>query len=1274
MHPLWLFSLLCFSANARAPPGPWDRFNYAPLNRTVRPKVFRGSGGNVETPEQLVPPHDGSATLIGNGSYVVLDFGQEVGGVVSLTINKASPQSSLSLSFTESSEFVDPFHSDDSCRAVPTMDSDGTQTLPFPLSPGIFTQTIGEQRGGFKYLTIVSNDNGPLTISNVSVHTTWMPHWDDLRAYTGYFFAHDPVFRDPGFLTKLWYAGAYTVQTNTIDSHQARQQPCPSPAGWANNASGGPVDGPILVDGAKRDRCALCFGDVAKTTFVLTVVITETSGQLVALNDLLPTKNSLAVMFSTQNPNTGSLQYSGPPINAKGSDTYIGWSLIGTYNYYLYTGDLDFVRLIWGNYTKALAFLEGQVDSTGLMNVPRAFSNDWGRDNGQGHNSAANAILYQALVTAADLAARLGFVDLAATYIANATALKSAYNNLLWDGTAGMFRDNPTSTLHPQDGNSLAVLFNVTNQQSQKAAISEGLTSFWTEIGPLSPELNDTIIPFVGGFEVQAHFIAGQGERALDLLHRESSLLEGFTLNGSLGYRAAAGYQFDHSYTSHSHGWATGPTPALTFFVLGLTLTSAQGATWSLAPVLSGLDAAEGGLTTDLGWFGVKWEIRANKLMLLVDVPKGTRGIIRLPGTRPTQVEGEASPLTLHKDGKLEIEGGKYTLIQDGSTFDCRVTSDGVKFDLTSLAGEHTASRKRETPPTSTADILRFDLCAELERQEGVAENDQCARGTRACFTQINYKANEEDRIISAIPLMSASRQDLTFKAGTPSPKYITIISTGAEYPPSNATPIHPSLNLTILCSGETSDPVFKSFDGLQVVVEWSAPAGCNIEGDTDGGHNDSGGVPDNKPPQDDKTESTGSGIGWFFLVLILAFAAYFGLGAYYNYTTYGARGADLLPHRDFWKEVPYMLSDVIDHLCSSGVEPEASTGKFHFILNLYSTMARKVKKWSEVAPLVSGVPGAIHESFNTVEEANHSFAQARDNGVVKVVKCGSDESEPCVGTPKMPPSHEDAQASPSRSSPRALEISELRRSPRLGSPSNVAEASMLPRVSHPNVTYTPGPSSSPSHIPLRVERRTTSQSPHVIVRTPSDIPSYPSDTEGPSSTALSGSCSQNLSPGRQTLQQEFRHISSTSTPMKTSQAMDNLSPVSGVAMPRTTPYSMQSPVLDSLSPLDYPQEFLTPENMPPLASKLSMCGDHSSASQSSPESPSCPMCGFIVELEPTCVPKMKKETALETLLDPRSPLNKPGFKFGSQFSYESRGRPSPVQLPNEFDLINLEL
>lgn len=67
------------------------------------------------------------------------------------------------------------------------------------------------------------------------------------------------------------------------------------------------------------------------------------------------------------------------------------------------------------------------------------------------------------------------------------------------------------------------------------------------------------------------------------------------------------------------------------------------------------------------------------------------------------------------------------------------------------------------------------------------------------------------------------------------------------------------------MCDPTPSDPRFVSYDGAQLQIEWSAPAGCGFkddknEGGEGGGENGSG---DNG----DKKESVGSGIGWFFLV-----------------------------------------------------------------------------------------------------------------------------------------------------------------------------------------------------------------------------------------------------------------------------------------------------------------------------------------------------------------------------------------------------------------------
>jgi hypothetical protein len=65
-------------------------------------------------------------------------------------------------------------------------------------------------------------------------------------------------------------------------------------------------------------------------------------------------------------------------------------------------------------------------------------------------------------------------------------------------------------------------------------------------------------------------------------------------------------------------------------------------------------------------------------------------------------------------------------LAQDNtSNFDCHLTTDNLTYDLTALAGEHTVTRTRTTPPSTMVDSVRFDLCADLKTLEGVKEDDQ---------------------------------------------------------------------------------------------------------------------------------------------------------------------------------------------------------------------------------------------------------------------------------------------------------------------------------------------------------------------------------------------------------------------------------------------------------------------------------------------------------------------------------------------------------------------
>ena len=62
------------------------------------------------------------------------------------------------------------------------------------------------------------------------------------------------------------------------------------------------------------------------------------------------------------------------------------WSMIGTYNYFLYTNDTDFLLDNWEGYQKAMDYIYEKVDnSSGLLNVTG--TRDWARWQ-QGYNNS----------------------------------------------------------------------------------------------------------------------------------------------------------------------------------------------------------------------------------------------------------------------------------------------------------------------------------------------------------------------------------------------------------------------------------------------------------------------------------------------------------------------------------------------------------------------------------------------------------------------------------------------------------------------------------------------------------------------------------------------------------------------------------------------------------------------------------------------------------------------------------------------------------------------
>ena len=233
----------------------------------------------------------------------------------------------------------------------------------------------------------------------------------------------------------------------------------------------------------------------------------------------------------------------------------------------------------------------------------------------------------------------------------------------------------------------MAVLFGVVNASSSTAAsISSRLTDNWSPIGAVAPELPGNISPFISSFEIQAHLTVGETARALDLIRRSwgwyannrngtgSTVIEGYRVNGTFGYRSERGYGYDPSYVSHAHGWSSGPTSALTEFVVGLSVTSPAGRTWKLKPHFGDLERAEAGFTTGIGKFQAKWATTANGYTLGFQTPGATSGSVSLPVPKPD------SDVVI-KINRGEVDSGQYMRMADhvvvelqGGTYDVVVS------------------------------------------------------------------------------------------------------------------------------------------------------------------------------------------------------------------------------------------------------------------------------------------------------------------------------------------------------------------------------------------------------------------------------------------------------------------------------------------------------------------------------------------------------------------------------------------------------------------------
>ncbi|EMC93052.1 glycoside hydrolase family 78 protein [Baudoinia panamericana UAMH 10762] len=662
LSSLLAIGFLTASASAAA---PYNQYILAPSSRRLHPVSVHQINGSVVNAASVLGGSTGSA-VFNNAAAVTYDFGKNVAGLVTLQIGNVSAGQFIGLTYTESSLWI----SGEGCDA--TQDAGIDEALWFqPSGPGNYSVSREHERGGFRYLSLLHNTTGFVNVQGVTVQFTPMPHWrdDQLQAYTGYFHSNDEL------LNRIWYAGAYTNQICTIDPTRGNSL---VHLGVLNSTQLGNVTGPdswylnytiasgssVLVDGAKRDRLVWP-GDMSIAVPSITV----------STYDLVTIANSLDSLFALQNKTTGLLPYAGAPFPLQYSPTYHLYNLIGVADYYLYSNDLAYLQGKWSDWKLGLNFSLSFIDSSGLFNATS--SADWLRFGMGGHNVEANSILYYTINQGIALGQVLNeSSSLLNSWAQRAAGIKASANRLLWNDTAGMYRDNETTTLMPQDGNCWAILANLTANSSQITRISSALAARWGPYGAPAVEAANAVSPFISGFELQAHMLAGNATAALKLMRLEwgfmlddprmtnSTFIEGYSSDGSLHY---APYTNDPR-VSHAHGWATGPTSTLTFYVGGIHLLSAGGSTWQISPMLGNLTSVDTGFQTTLGSFTSQVNASSGAITgLRFATPSGTTGSVSLPGVSGSLRATNGATVALANGMASNLTGGTWTLQVNGS-------------------------------------------------------------------------------------------------------------------------------------------------------------------------------------------------------------------------------------------------------------------------------------------------------------------------------------------------------------------------------------------------------------------------------------------------------------------------------------------------------------------------------------------------------------------------------------------------------------------------------
>jgi hypothetical protein len=492
---------------------------------------------------------------------VLLDYGKELYGGIEISAGIRSDKNPVKVRI-RLGESVTEAMSDCNDNSHPGMSSatNDHSLRDYTLEiPWLGTVEIGNS--GFRFVRIDLIDKGAeLPIRSIRA----IARFRDIP-YLGSF--HSSSER----LNKIWETGAYTVHLNMQE---------------------------YLWDGIKRDR-------------------------LVWLGDVHPEVMTINNVFGDQEVVRKSLDFGRDttplPGWMNGMSSYSLWWIITHRDFYLYNGDLEYLREQQQYLTGLINQIKSKIDSTGKENLDGGRFLDWPTsENPEVIHSGLQALMLITMKAGKDIAEWLNDDELEKTCIESIRKLE---------------KHTPSTHQNKQAAALLAIAGILSSEDASNILLKGGANNFATFYGYYMLEA----LALDGKYNEAMQIISDYWGAMLDL--GATTFWENFNYDekhnavpidqlpdeSKFNIHSDGG---DHCYiglrASLCHGWASGPTSWLTRHVLGIQVIEPGSKVIRISPNLGDLDFAEGSFPTPLGIIKVKHVKQAGgKIESEIEAPEG---------------------------------------------------------------------------------------------------------------------------------------------------------------------------------------------------------------------------------------------------------------------------------------------------------------------------------------------------------------------------------------------------------------------------------------------------------------------------------------------------------------------------------------------------------------------------------------------------------------------------------------------------------------------------